>query len=81
MKFIMIFNDFSIVDFFNEVKSYCYKTYKIILIFQNFWNHTRIFTNIFYVIDKNEKIVSVTLKLLDLIKKHNYVLRKQNLKT
>ena len=36
MKFIMIFNDFSIVDFFNEIKSYCYETYEIILIFQNF---------------------------------------------
>ena len=36
MKFIMIFNDFLIVDFFNEIKSYCYETYKIILIFQNF---------------------------------------------
>ena len=61
------FNELSTVNYLNDVKTYCYETYEISFIMKNSWKHDRIFTDIFYAMNKDVLSIDVILKLFDLI--------------
>ena len=72
-----IFNDLSMMCYLNDVKTYCYETYEFLIVMNNSWKHDRIFTDIFYAMNKDLLLIDVTLKLSNLIKK-NIVMHFEN---
>ena len=66
-NFHFINSELSAFHFMNDKKNFCYKNYEIKLTLKNNWQRKRIFTVVFYVIDKqSSKLILNFLKLKQL---------------